>query len=254
MKKIGADARLLPDLKGDVYRVNLAEKILVTLLAKLGNFIPEAGIWLNTQRPEWNDANNALVGNGASMVTLYYLRRFLKFWADKFSQTTVDSVVISEEVSRLLSSMQVLFADNRELLQSGFSNSDRRRFADYLGEAATDYRESIYHKAFSGVKTEVKAADLQSFMSLCLEYMDQSIRVNKRDDGLYHAYNLVSFADGAVSIRYLYEMLEGQVAVLSAGYLSVQESLHVMDALKKSKLFRPDQYSYILYPDSYNFV
>ena len=249
VKKIGADARLLPDLKGDVYRVNLTEKILVTLLAKLSNLIPEAGIWLNTQRPEWNDANNALVGNGASMVTLYYLRRFLKFWADKFSQTTVESVVISEEVSRLLRSMQVLFADNRELLQSGFSNSDRRRFADYLGEAATDYRESIYHKAFSGAKTEVKVSELQSFMSLCLEYMDQSVRANKRSDGLYHAYNLVSFSDGAISIRYLYEMLEGQVAVLSAGYLSVQESLQVMDALKKSKLFRPDQYSYILYPD-----
>ena len=46
----------------------------------MSNFIPEAGIWMNTQRPEWNDANNALVGNGVSMVTLYYLRRFLKFF------------------------------------------------------------------------------------------------------------------------------------------------------------------------------
>ncbi len=67
--------------------VNLTEKILVTLLAKLSNFIPEAGIWLNTQRPEWNDANNALVGNGVSMVTLYYLRRFLKFWSERFIES-----------------------------------------------------------------------------------------------------------------------------------------------------------------------
>jgi hypothetical protein len=35
----------------------------------MSNFIPEGGIWMNTQRPEWNDANNALVGNGVSMVT-----------------------------------------------------------------------------------------------------------------------------------------------------------------------------------------
>jgi len=35
---------------------------------------------MNTQRPEWNDANNALVGNGVSMVTLYYLRRFISFF------------------------------------------------------------------------------------------------------------------------------------------------------------------------------
>jgi hypothetical protein len=31
----------------------------------MSNLIPEGGIWMNTQRPEWNDANNALVGNGA---------------------------------------------------------------------------------------------------------------------------------------------------------------------------------------------
>ena len=50
----------------------------------MSNFIPEGGIWMNTQRPEWNDANNALVGNGVSMVTLYYLEKILKFF-DKFS-------------------------------------------------------------------------------------------------------------------------------------------------------------------------
>ena len=78
-KKIGSDGRIIHNTEGEILRVNLAEKILITLLAKLSNFIPEAGIWMNTQRPEWNDANNALVGNGASMVTLYFLRRFLNF-------------------------------------------------------------------------------------------------------------------------------------------------------------------------------
>jgi hypothetical protein len=55
--------------------------------------------------------------------------------------------------------------------------------------------------------------------------------------------------DKEVSISYLSEMLEGQVAVLSAGYLSSKEALAVLDALKISKLFREDQYSYILYPN-----
>ena len=44
-------------------------------------------------------------------------------------------------------------------------------------------------------------------------------------------------------------MLEGQVAVLSSGYLSSKENLKVLDALKASKLFRHDQYSYLLYPN-----
>ncbi|MEP5132501.1 MAG: hypothetical protein ABJQ64_08030, partial [Nonlabens ulvanivorans] len=72
-EEVGADGALLRDTSGHIYRVNLVEKLLATVLAKVSNLIPEAGIWLNTQRPEWNDANNALVGNGVSMVTLYYL-------------------------------------------------------------------------------------------------------------------------------------------------------------------------------------
>jgi hypothetical protein len=44
-------------------------------------------------------------------------------------------------------------------------------------------------------------------------------------------------------------MLEGQVALLSADYISPQESLDVLNALKNSKMFRHDQYSYMLYPD-----
>ena len=44
-------------------------------------------------------------------------------------------------------------------------------------------------------------------------------------------------------------MLEGQVAVLSSGYLSVQEALELLDAMKESPLYREDQYSYILYPN-----
>ena len=57
--------------------LSLAEKLVVPALSKLSNFVPGGGIWMNTQRPEWNDANNALVGNGLSMVTLLYLRRYL---------------------------------------------------------------------------------------------------------------------------------------------------------------------------------
>ena len=55
--------------------------------------------------------------------------------------------------------------------------------------------------------------------------------------------------DEEVSISYLPEMLEGQVAVLSSGYISGKDSLELLDALKSSALFREDQYSYTLYPN-----
>ena len=44
-------------------------------------------------------------------------------------------------------------------------------------------------------------------------------------------------------------MLEGQVGVLSSGYLSKEECLSVLDSLKSSDLFWDEQYSYILYPN-----
>jgi hypothetical protein len=247
--KTGADGVLLKGSKNEIYKVNLTEKILVTLLAKLSNFIPEAGIWLNTQRPEWNDANNALVGNGVSMVTLCYLRRFLKFWTERFNESSSTEIPVSEEVGIFFDKIFTLFSGSTALLGTGFSNADRRRFADNLGEAGSDYRNTIYEKSFSGRKMMVQVKALAEFTQLAMEYMDQSIKVNKRKDGLYHAYNLISLSSHSVSIRHLYEMLEGQVAVLSSGYLSVQESLDVLNALKASNLFRKDQYSYLLYPD-----
>jgi len=55
--------------------------------------------------------------------------------------------------------------------------------------------------------------------------------------------------DAEVSISYLPEMLEGQVAVLSSGYITGSAALEVLNALKSSALFREDQDSYILYPN-----
>ena len=79
MGRIGSDGALLLNQHGEICRISFCEKILATLLSRLSNFIIDGGIWMNTQRPEWNDANNALVGNGVSMVTLCYLKRFLDF-------------------------------------------------------------------------------------------------------------------------------------------------------------------------------
>jgi hypothetical protein len=67
---------------------------------------------------------------------------------------------------------------------------------------------------------------------------------------MYHAYNLMTIEnEEEVSISYLSEMLEGQVSALSSGYLTPQQALDLLDGLKASALFRPDQYSYILYPN-----
>jgi hypothetical protein len=246
--KIGADGALLQYSNGTVVRANFLEKILATTLAKLSNFIPEGGIWMNTQRPEWNDANNALVGNGVSMVTLYYLRRFLKFFEDVFENATVDKVEVSSEIAEFFNAVKSAFQQNESILSGSIDDTKRKQILDLLGVAGSNYREHIYHNSFSGNKIEITLSDVLDFTKSAIKHLEHSIRANRRHDNLYHAYNLMTVDGDKVSISYLDEMLEGQVAVLSSGYLSSQENLAVLDGLKQSKLFREDQYSYVLYP------
>ena len=249
-EEIGVDGALLRDKNFFIYKVNFIEKILATVLSKISNFIPEAGIWMNTQRPEWNDANNALVGNGVSMVTLYYLRRFLKFFDTILKSTNIENVEISIELIEFFNGVSKTLQDHKNLLDHKISDTDRKTILDGLGKSASQYRLSIYDKSFSGSKSGLSIQEISSFINVALAHLEHAIKANKREDNLYHAYNLMTLEnDKEVSVSYLPEMLEGQVAVLSSGYLSTQEALSVMDALKASKLFRPDQYSYILYPN-----
>jgi hypothetical protein len=248
--RLGADGALLCNQKGDIAQVNFVEKILATVLAKMSNFIPEGGIWMNTQRPEWNDANNALVGNGVSMVTLYYLYRFLNFMNKLLKDTGIKNVSISEELKVFLDDVTDVLEDNKDILTHSISNKARKQIMDGLGEAASKYRLKIYSDSFDGEKQDVEISEILRFVDLSLKYTEQTIKANKREDNLYHAYNIMSVLNkDEVSISYLSEMLEGQVAVLSSGFLSSKETLEVLDALKRSELYREDQSSYILYPN-----
>ena len=249
VSQVGADGRLIWDKNGSVYYVNLTEKLLATMLSKLSNFIPEGGIWMNTQRPEWNDANNALVGYGVSMVTLYYTRRYQQYLLDLFANTELEEVAISEEIEALLGSINSTFEDNKQLLAGKINDADRKRVVDALGEAGSDFRNGVYSNDFSGNRVMLKTADLIAFLKLSLEYIDHTIEANRREDGLYHAYNLMTATEDAVEVSYLYEMLEGQVAVLSSGYLSPEQALEVLTSLRDSAVYTARQHSYLLYPD-----
>jgi hypothetical protein len=249
VSQVGADGRLIWDKSGSVYYVNLTEKLLATMLSKLSNFIPEGGIWMNTQRPEWNDANNALVGYGVSMVTLYYTRRYQQYLLDLFANTEIEEVAISEEIEALLRSINSTFEDNKQLLAGKINNADRKCVVDALGEAGSDFRSGVYANDFSGNRVMLKTADLIAFLKLSLEYIDHTIEANRREDGLYHAYNLMTATKDSVEVSYLYEMLEGQVAVLSSGYLSPEQALEVLTSLRNSAVYTARQHSYLLYPD-----
>jgi hypothetical protein len=247
--ELGSDGKLLQDA-GAVVHVGLVEKLLVAALAKLSNFVPGGGIWLNTQRPEWNDANNALVGYGVSMVTLCHLERFLAFLPRLLGPLRGRSVPLSNEVRDWMEGTARALEAHRDILGAAkVSDSSRGSLLRALGEVATAYREAVYRGGFSG-RTPVEVDEVLRVAALAAGFLSHSIGLARRPDGLFHAYNvIVPGADGGFGIEHLYEMLEGQVAVLSSGSLGPKQADDVLSALARSRMYRADQDSYLLYPD-----
>ena len=59
----------------------------------------------------------------------------------------------------------------------------------------------------------------------------------------------MSSTENEVAVSHLSEMLEGQVAAISSGFLGAKETREILDSLRNSALYRADQNSYILYPN-----
>ena len=250
VEKIGTDGKLIQDQNGNIYHVSLLEKLLVPALVKFSNYIPQAGIWMNTQRPEWNDANNALVGNGTSMVTLYYLRRYIIFLQEVLEGADLDRVSISNEVCEFFYNITEGLQSLHSVLSKTISDQDRKNFTDVLSTAGSEYRANIYSNGFSGEKSLLSILEIKKFFEISLIHIDHSIQSNEREDHLFNAYNLIRFdKNDGISIRYLYEMLEGQVSVLSSKFLKPEKAVVLLRALRSSSLYRKDQQSYILYPN-----
>ncbi len=249
VRKLGADGRLLTAPDGSVYHATFAEKLLVPVLAKLGQLVLDGGIWMNTQRPEWNDANNALAGYGLSMVTLYQLIRHLKLLGTLFNAT--HGVHLSAEVGAWLDDTTRVLRDcGAALQQPSIDDQKRREVTDALGRSFEAYRAKVYASGLSS-PTKRSMQELKAFCALALDVLEHALKANKRDDGLYHAYNLLTIEpdQDTAQVGAMYEMLEGQVAALSSGVLEPPEAIEVIEALFDSRMYREDQRSFLLYPN-----
>jgi hypothetical protein len=246
----GGDGRLVRDAKGGILHVNLAEKLCVTMLSKLSNFIVGGGIWLNAQRPEWNDANNALVGYAASMVTLYHLRRYQDQLRKLLGSMGGKKVRLSSEVAAWFADLDAAYRVEAEaiLQKPGGDDGQRKRLLDRAGKAFSDYRDKIAEHGVSGT-SEVAVDSLVRFIELSIRFIDHSIASAQRENGLYDAYNLLEMGKEGIKVRRLYDMLEGQVSALSSGQLSDQGAAGLLDTMAASALYREDQHSYLLYPN-----
>ncbi|MDE2455669.1 MAG: hypothetical protein KGL43_18940, partial [Burkholderiales bacterium] len=140
---IGSDGLLVCDERGEPVLATLAEKLAIIVLAKAGSLVPGGGLWLHTQRPEWNDANNALVGNGLSVVTLAHLRRLLAF-VSKLPCAERDFALPEATLQALQGLAALLRATPPDAVDDGRA---RRRFLDTAGALLEAWRASVYRGA-----------------------------------------------------------------------------------------------------------
>lgn len=244
--RIGADGLMVCDAHERPVLATLAEKLAIIVLAKAGSLVPGGGLWLHTQRPEWNDANNALVGNGLSVVTLAQLRRLLVF---------VAALPGAERPFALPAATLQALQRLRELVhdtpaEAVHDAAARRRFVDRAGALLDDWRREAYRGAAGREAATAPAALLTGLTRELLPLVDATLQCCRRDDGLFDSYNLVDFtAPGRAGLSRLYPMLEGQVALLSCGWLSLGDAVALLDALFASPMFDARRRSFTLYPD-----
>jgi len=241
-EKIGVDGLLLRDKSGELVRATLAEKMLLPAVIKLANLVPGGGVWLNTQKPEWNDANNALAGSGLSVVTAGYLLRYLEFLGAQLRGAR-----ISAPLARLIEGLLDLFRDARWQNQAGLSAEDRFTLVEASGRLAESYRAEIPGE--NAVQLTEKT--LADFLASARAAVAGLLRLNERPDGLFHAYNVLDIRkdERAMGIKYLPLMLEGQVAILSSGMLSPDEAVALLEKMARSDLRSSKHPTYLLYPD-----
>ena len=243
----GSDIKLVQGKDGNPYLVSLAAKVIQIVIGKIANFVPAGGIWLNTQRPEWNDANNALAGYGLSVVTLCYLYRFITQLIDLFGSTAVESVKIPVAVKKCFLDLANLYENTKPETAAG-NDESRKGFVDRAESIYEAERNDLYSNGY-GEETEITCKEITAALKTISSHLEYTIRLNKRTDGLYHSYNTLLITEKEMKVSYLQEMLEGQVAILSSNLLTPEEAMELLTALRNSRIYEPRQNSYMLYPN-----
>lgn len=246
-EKIGEDGAMVPDDQGYLLEATLLEKLMVPLLVKLSNFVPNGGIWLNTQRPEWNDANNALVGYGMSVVTVGQMVPYIDTLIDLMERDASADFEVNESVAQLFRKVHEVLKDAtpaETMMDAGV----RAEIVESLGRAGEAYRQGVYASVSSN-QSVINPKDILQALNTFKAHLQATLVSNRRDDGLFHSYNLMNWEGEGLKIERLPLMLEGQVTALPSLANNKAELKRTLEALFKSALYRKDQDSFMLYPN-----
>jgi hypothetical protein len=249
--RLGGDGLLRVDARETPVRASLIEKLLLVVGAKIVNVVPGHGIWMNTQRPEWNDANNALVGRGVSVVTAAQLRAFvadLLRWVGPLGPDESDTTVtLSAPLVALVERLDEVLATRRP--EDGrWTPAARADVMAELGDAGDAFRAAVHGPALEE-RAALPVGRLRALLTAVLQWLDDAIDTAWQPDGLVTSYGVLEGDAAGLDVRPLGPMLEGQVAVLASGALDPVTAADLVDAVRRSPLWTADRETYLLYPD-----
>ena len=183
------------------------------------------------------------------MVTVYYLKLFLKFFKNMIINLDIDHVDISVEVLNWFNEVESVIQESTRTSHTGIPENDRMAYVSKLGKVYEDYRNEIYSEGFSTFE-KLSLEKLEHFISLISNQFDETILDNRRKDGLFDAYNTISInlQNHSMDVKKLDLMLEGQVAGLSYESEHFSSNIQTLESLYSSSLYRPEMNSFILYP------
>ncbi len=234
VKEIGTDGKLILK-ESEVLTVSLCEKLIVPVLSKISNLLVGGGIWMNTERPEWNDANNAIVGIGLSMVTTYHVSAYLDFLLETLNKEK-NINYISKNVVEWLKESKI----SLEKYKNNYAGNEKA-LLDLLGEGFSNYRKE-YYKNGLGDKIEVENSLLIEWIEAAKHAVDYTISKNCGD--VYSSYNLLN---EDFSVSKMRPMLEGQSAVIGSGFLTTDEVINLVNSMKND-LYSEKLKCHTLYP------
>ncbi|WP_225807811.1 hypothetical protein [Thermococcus bergensis] len=191
--------------KGEIYRTNLATKLLNLALVKFATLDPAGiGIEMEAGKPGWYDALNGLPGLfGSSVGESIELVRLFDFLIEAFEEFPQAELRVPVEVWNLLK-------EEVEVVREYQAREDDGR-DHWLWERLSDLREKYREETklgFSGEEVRVSAGDLVGELRLLREKLRLSIeRAIEENDGLapmYFYYEPVDWElteDGKVRVR-----------------------------------------------------
>lgn len=157
--------------KGEVYKTNLFEKLLVLALTKTSALDPEGvGIEFEANKPNWYDALNGISGLvGSSISETFELKRLLMMMGDMLNELKIkdkETAFVPAEVAEFLKELTAAL-DTKKM--DSFNQWDLRNLAK------EKYRASI-KDGIDGARTNISFAEIRHFMGLALSKIEEGIK------------------------------------------------------------------------------